>query len=97
MIDGVASKPLAQKLLLKANVKSVRDHHSTFFRTRHWTKRTGVTVSTTNVRFAWAMTIIFENKNLDKAKKFAKWGLSNLTISDNEWFGKVDFERVLAH
>ncbi|MBC7722145.1 MAG: DUF4304 domain-containing protein [Pedobacter sp.] len=62
----------------------------------NWTKKTGVTISTTDLRFAWAMTLVFEQKNIVKANEFAKWGLSNLTDSDNNWFGKKDFDRVLT-
>ena len=62
----------------------------------NWTKRTGVFISTTDVRFAWAMTIIFENKNLEKAKQFARWALSQPDVGDEEWFGDKDFHRVLT-
>lgn len=41
----------------------------------NWTKRTGVSIATTNIRFAWAMARILENKNLYRAKQFARWGL----------------------
>lgn len=61
----------------------------------NWTKRTGVFISTTDLRFAWAMTVTFENKNLPKAKQFAKWALSQMDNGDEEWFGNKDFQRVL--
>lgn len=38
----------------------------------NWSEKTGVSISTTEVRFAWAMTLIFENKKPQKAKQFAK-------------------------
>lgn len=63
---------------------------------KNWAKKTGVSIATTDLRFAWAMTIIFENNNLQKAKQFAKWGLSNLAESNNDWFGNKDFDRVLT-
>ena len=62
----------------------------------NWTKRTGVSIATTDIRFAWAMTIIFENKNLDRAKQFAKWGLSKPDNKNNGWFGSEDFSRILT-
>jgi len=63
----------------------------------NWTKKTGVFISTTEVRFAWAMTLIFESKKPHKAKQFAKWGVENLGDTDNDWFGKADFDRVLKN
>jgi hypothetical protein len=62
----------------------------------NWIKRTGVSILTTDLRFAWAITIIFENKDLEKAKQFARWALSQPDNSDREWFGNKDFERILA-
>jgi Domain of unknown function (DUF4304) len=62
----------------------------------NWTKKTGVSIATTDLRFAWAMTIILENKNLAKAKQFAKWALSQPDNSNTEWFGNKDFQRVLT-
>ena len=56
-----------------------------------------VFISTTEVRFAWAMTLIFEDKKPHKAKQFAKWGVENLGDTDNDWFGKADFDRVLKN
>jgi hypothetical protein len=61
----------------------------------NWKKKTGVSIATTDLRFAWAMTIIFKNKNPEKAKQFAKWALQPENI-DSEWFGTKDFEKVLA-
>lgn len=62
----------------------------------NWTKRAGVFMSTTDLRFAWAMTVIYENKNLEKAKQFAQWALSQSEENDEEWFGDKDFNRVLT-
>lgn len=62
----------------------------------NWTRRTGVCIATTDSRFAWAMTVIYENKNLEKAKQFAKWALSKSNDDDEEWFGDKDFHRVLT-
>ena len=62
----------------------------------NWTKNTGVSISTTDLRFALVMTIFFETKDFEKAKQFAKWGLSHLTESEQDWFGKNDFDRVLG-
>ena len=64
---------------------------------KNWTKKTGVSIVTSDVRFAWAMTLIFENKKPLKARQFAKWGLENLGDTDNDWFGKADFDRVLKN
>jgi hypothetical protein len=62
----------------------------------NWTRKTGVSIATTDLRFAWAMTLVFEKKNPDKAKQFAEWGLSQLEENDRDWFGLKDFERVLS-
>jgi Domain of unknown function (DUF4304) len=63
---------------------------------KNWSDRTGVYISTTKMRFAWAMTLIFENRNYTKAKQFAEWGLLNLEEEMGQWFGKADFERALT-
>jgi len=47
-------------------------------------------------KFAWAVTVIFENKNSEIAKHFAKWALSQTNNNDEEWFGNKDFQRVLT-
>ncbi|TDO26984.1 hypothetical protein BC659_2299 [Sediminibacterium goheungense] len=60
------------------------------------TKRLGTSIATTDLRFAWAMTIIFENKNLAKARQFAKWALSQPNNFNSDWFGNEDFHRVLT-
>jgi|GEM_PF-1573317 len=62
----------------------------------NWAKRLGVSIATTDLRFAWAMTIIFENKNKEKARQFAKWALSRPDNRNSNWFGNKDFERVLS-
>jgi hypothetical protein len=62
----------------------------------NWGKRAGIFIATTDLRFAWAMTIIFENKNLQKAKEFAEWAVSHPDNSNTEWFGNKDFRRVLT-
>lgn len=54
----------------------------------------GLSLMTTDIRFAWALTKIYEKRNLDKAKQFAKFGLSKLDDTST-FIGKVDFERVL--
>lgn len=54
----------------------------------------GMSLMTTDIRFAWALTKIYEKRNLDKAKQFAKFGLSKLDETST-FIGKVDFERVL--
>lgn len=59
-------------------------------------KRLGVSVATTDIRFAWAMTIVFENKNPDKAKQFAQWALLQPDNLNSDWLGNKDFHRVLA-
>ena len=61
----------------------------------NYTKKTGSTIATSEFRFAWAMTLIFEHKNPSKARQFAKWALSHLR-EDDDWFGTVDFKRVAA-
>ena len=54
----------------------------------------GMSLMTTDIRFAWALTKIYEKRNLDKAKAFAKFGLSKLD-NTSTFIGKADFERVL--
>lgn len=54
----------------------------------------GMSLMTTDIRFAWALTKIYEKRSLDKAKQFAKFGLSKLDDTST-FIGKVDFERVL--
>lgn len=56
-------------------------------------KKIGVYIATTDHRFAWAMALIYEHKNPEKAKQFAEWGLSQSTGNDG-WFGNADFRRI---
>lgn len=72
------------------DVYEMNDFHN------NMTKRLGTSISTTDLRFAWAMAIIFENKNLEKAIRFAKWALSQPDNRNSDWFGNKDFHRVLA-
>ena len=58
------------------------------------TKLGGMILMTTDIRFAWALTKIFEKRNPEKAIQFAKFGLSKLDAS-SIFIGKVDFERVV--
>lgn len=58
-------------------------------------KLAGLSVMTTDIRFAWSMTRVYEKRNLTKAKEFAKYGLSKLNVTDT-FLGKPDFERVLS-
>jgi len=98
IVDAIKSKafPVIDKfkatpnILDKFGVTEMNKFHD------NWTKRTGVFISTTDLRFAWAMTVIYENKNLKKAKQFAKWALSQSDDNDEEWFGDKDFHRVLT-
>lgn len=55
----------------------------------------GYLIGITEIRFLWAMSKIYENKNLNKSKEFAKIGLEMLD-KNNRFFGKKDFERILA-
>jgi len=54
----------------------------------------GMILMTTDIRFAWALTKIFEKRNPEKAIQFAKFGLSKLDAS-SIFIGKVDFERIV--
>ena len=75
-------------ILESFNIEELKNFHD------NWTKKTGVWISTTDIRFAWAIALIFEKKRPQKAKEFAKWGLRNLGDAGDEWFGKADFERI---
>lgn len=76
-------------ILDRFEVSELKNFHKSF------TKKTGTYIATTEVRFAWAMTLIFENKDRTKARKFAKYGVSQLE-EDDSWFGMADFKRVLS-
>jgi len=54
----------------------------------------GMRLSTSDVRFAWALSRALEKSNPLKAKQFAKYGLSQLE-STSTFMGKPDFERIL--
>lgn len=54
----------------------------------------GLYLMTSDIQFAWALTIIYENRNLNKSKQFAEFGLSKLDKT-SKFRGKADFERVL--
>ena len=54
-----------------------------------------MTLMTTEIRFAWALTKIYAKRDLTKAKQFAKFGLSKLE-SSSTFIGKTDFENILA-
>ena len=86
VIDNFKSTP---NILDQFEVAEMNKFHD------NWSKRTGVFISTTDLRFAWAMTIVFETKNLDKAKQFAQWALSQPDSLNSDWFGNKDFHRVL--
>ena len=58
-------------------------------------KLNGMRISTSNVRFAWFLVKAFEKNNLEKAKEFARYGLSKLEPSD-KFFAKNDFEQILT-
>lgn len=76
-------------ILEQFDVSEMRDFHS------NWTKRTGVFIATTDTRFAWAMAVIFEHKNLLKAKQFANWFVVQSDDEREKWFGDVDIKRIL--
>lgn len=87
--------PVIEKFKTKPNILDLFDVTELKHFHKNWTKRTGVSIATTNIRFAWAMTMFFEKKNKPKAQQFAKAGLSLLSKTDT-FFGRSDFERVLA-
>ena len=58
-------------------------------------KLAGMTLMTTDIRFAWALTKIYSKRDLIKAKQYAKFALSKLD-SSSTFIGKADFEKVLA-
>jgi len=55
----------------------------------------GMNLITTDVRLAWALTKVYSKRDIEKAKQYAKFGLSKLDSSSN-FIGKTDFENVLA-
>lgn len=58
-------------------------------------KLAGMTLMTTDIRFAWALTKIYSKRDIARAKQYAKFGLSKLD-SSSTFIGKADFENVLA-
>jgi hypothetical protein len=98
IIDTIKSKafPLIEKfkstpnILDQIEVSEMNDFYA------NWIKRTGIFVATSDLRFAWAMALIFEDKNPEKARQFARWALSKEKAGDKEWFGDKDFHRVLT-
>lgn len=58
-------------------------------------KLVGMTLMTTEIRLAWALTKIYAKRDLTRAKQFAKFGLSKLD-SSSPFKGKTDFENVLG-
>jgi hypothetical protein len=76
-------------ILDRFNVSELKSFHNNF------TRKTGTSIATTELRFSWAMTLIFENKDSLKARHFAEYGVSQLD-EDDSWFGMADFKRVLS-
>jgi hypothetical protein len=58
-------------------------------------KLEGMGLMTTDIRLAWALTMIYQKRNLEKAKQYARFGLSKLD-STSTFIGKPDFEKVLS-
>lgn len=86
VVDLFDAKP---SILDRFKVSELKNFHKNF------TKKTGTSIATTEVRFAWAISLIFENKEPTKAKQFAEYGLSQLG-EDDDWFGIADFKKVLS-
>ena len=76
-------------LLDEFQVNDLDNFHAKF------TSKTGISIATTETRFAWAMAILYEEKNLTKAKAFAEYILSRPKMSVN-FFGNADLERILS-
>lgn len=57
-------------------------------------KLAGMTIMSSGTRLAWALAKIYEKRDLEKAKQFAKFGLSQLDNSST-FIGKPDFENVI--
>jgi hypothetical protein len=74
-------------ILDKFQISEIDNFHN------NWTKKTGVFISTVDGQFAWAMMLIFENNDRDKAKDFAKWLLKSCG-NDAGWYTS-DIRRVL--
>lgn len=54
----------------------------------------GMVFGFSNTRFAWVMVKALEKTNPQKAKEFAKYGLSKLE-NKSTFFARVDFENLL--
>lgn len=87
--------PVIEQFLEKPNIldtfelAEMADFHE------NWTKKTGVSIAMTDSQFAWAMILCLENKNLVKAKQFAKWLISLFDSNDYGWYSE-DINRVLT-
>jgi len=57
-------------------------------------KLSGLNVIGTEVRLIWALSKIYERRNLKKAFDYAKLGLSKLEPND-KFLGKIDFENII--
>jgi hypothetical protein len=97
MIDVIKNRalPIIDNLKKQTNlldeftVSDLDDFHQKF------TNRTGISIATTETRFAWAMAVIYEEKNLAKAQAFAEYVLSRPKMSVN-FFGNADLERIVG-
>ncbi|NII28263.1 DUF4304 domain-containing protein [Pseudoflavitalea sp. X16] len=54
----------------------------------------GMDLMTTDIRLAWALTKIYEKRDVARAKQFARFGLSKLEPTST-FIGRTDFEKVL--
>jgi len=57
-------------------------------------KLAGISPMFGDIRFAWALSKIYEGKDLNKARQFASYGHSKLD-KQSLFFGKEDFEKIL--
>ncbi|MFC0342936.1 DUF4304 domain-containing protein [Epilithonimonas hispanica] len=57
-------------------------------------KLAGLNVIGTEVRLIWALSKIYEKRNLKKAFEYAKLGISKLETND-KFLGKIDFENII--
>ncbi len=65
------------------------DFHSWF------TDKTGTSIATTDIRFAWSLALIFETTDKKRSRSFAQYGLEN-SDKKSEFFGLEDFERIFS-
>jgi hypothetical protein len=96
IIDRIKNKAIPTFSLFETNPNILDEFETSDLDNFHeiFTRKTGLSIATTEIRFAWAMTLIFENSNPTKAKQFAKYGYSKLSKED-KFFGKLDFKKVL--